>query len=540
MIKRSARFGRATAITAAALSLVLALSSCGAVPDSSSNANDANQTSSAKPVRGGTLTYGTKSEPGNGGLDPFQATVYSSTAILNQIYEPLIVKDDNGKFQPSLATEWKQVNDTTFDFTLRKNVKFADGSDLTASDVIWTFEYAKKKSPQSKVSLLNNLKDIKDLGDGKIEFTFSKPNPAFLNGISDRTYGFYIVDQQWYEKSSETERQKTSNGTGPFQLKEWNKGKNVELTRNKHYWEKGKPYLDGINFVTAADENALLALVQQGQADMAWFWQPELAYQAKDAGNVLGDLQKTSTRFLFIDPNHGSGALNDLKVRQALSKAIDRDQIIKLGTKNRGAKSFATPPAFSDIAKPTNDTPNTKYDPEGAKKLLAESDHPKPTISLAYDATTADAPVLELIKDQASKVGITIELKPVPYEEIQAVFTNGDDYVADIILVQDVISADPASSFSWWLETGSNVDRWGNSQQAAKAKALLADIQSEPDANKRLQEINDLNNEISEQVLTITPFATPLNYQVWTPKVKGYQTDPADSRWHLKDTWLAK
>lgn len=467
------------------------------------------------------------------------ASVYASTAILNQIYEPLIVKDDSGNLQPNLATEWKQVDDTTFDFTLRDGVKFADGSDLTTSDVIWTFNYVKDKSPQSKAAVLKDLTSVTDQGNGKIEFKFSQPVPAFLNTVSDRTYGFFIVDQQWYEKTSEADRQKTSNGTGPFALQEWNKGTDIKLVRNANYWESGKPYLDAIDFVKVADENALLASVQQGQVDAAWFWKPELADQAKDNGATLGDLQQTSTRFFFIDPNYGNGVLKDVRVRQALSKAIDRDAVVKVGTLGRGEKTFATPPAVAGIAKPSDSTPNTKYDPEGAKKLLQEAGNTNPTITLAYGADTADAPIFELIKDQVSKVGINLELKPVPYEEIQGIFTTGDPYMADLVLVQDVISSDPASAFSWWLETGSNVDRWGDDPQAAEAKNLLKTIQTNPNADERAKQIDQLNELVSDQVLTITPFATPLDYQVWSSKVHGYQTDPEDSRYKLKDAWLA-
>ncbi|KAB8287760.1 Bacterial extracellular solute-binding protein, family 5 Middle [Bifidobacterium ramosum] len=527
-----------TAGLAAVLALSLGLAGCGAVPDD--NSSSAASQDSTTPVSGGVLRFGTKDEPGNGGLDPMIASVYASTSILNQIYDTLIVKGDDGQFEPSLATEWKQVDDTTYDFTLRQGVKFADGSDLTPSDVIWSFNYVKEKSPQSKAAVLKNLTNVTDKGGNVIEFKFSQPTPSFLNTVGDRLSGFYIVDQQWYEKTSEADRQKTSNGTGPFALEAWNKGKDVKLTRNTHYWEKGKPYLDGIDFVKVADENALLALVQQGQADAAWFWKPELAEQAKSNGLTLGKLQQTSTRFLFIDPNYDDGTLNNIKVRQALSKAIDRDAIIKIGTSGRGAKTFANPPAVAGLDTPTDETPNTKYDPDGAKKLLAESGDPNPTISLAYGADTADAPVFELMKDQLSKVGITLELKPVPYEEIQGIFTTGDKYMADLVLVQDVIGADPASAFTWWLTTGSNVDRWGDNEQAASAKELLGKIETNADDTSRVKQINELNNLIAEQVLALTPFATPLDYQVWSSKVHGYQTDPGDSRYHFKDTWLSK
>jgi peptide/nickel transport system substrate-binding protein len=518
-------------LTAAALAAVaaFALGGCGG-------------TAGAAPTGSGAapsiLVYGTKDGPGVGGLDPFVSTVYSATAIFAQIYEPLVVQDDQGELAPSLAVEWEQTDDLTYSFTLRDGVKFSDGSDLTASDVIWTVEYLKAESPQSKAAALENLESVSETSPGVIEFKFSKPNPSFFGTVADRSYGIFIVDQQWYESADETARQTTSNGTGPFRLESWSKGVDLKLVKNENYWDQPKPYLDGITFKEVGDESSILALAQQGEIDAAWFWEPELADQAVAAGFTLGDLQQTSTRFFFIDPNLGDGSLADVKVRQALSQAIDRAEVVSVGTQGHGAPTFAAPPAFTQLDQPSEATPNYAYSVDGAKALLAQSGNPNPKITLSYDATTADEPALQVIQDQVAKAGITLELNPIPYEQIQAVFTNGDPYPSELILVQDVISSDPSGSYGWWLTTGGNVDRWGDDPQAAQAKSLLETIDTNPNAEERVQQLNELNSLVAEQVLTLTPFATPLNYQVWSSRVTGYQTDPGDSRYHWKDAKL--
>lgn len=519
-----------TLALAAILTLSAALAGC-------TSTAPAAPTSEA-PHSGGVLRYGTASGPGNGGLDPFVATVYSSTAIFAQVYEPLISKDDTGKYIPVLATSWKQENELTYDFTLRQGVKFADGSALTPSDVIWTFTYAKKNSPQSKVAVLDNLKSIKDIGNNTVQFTFTKANPTFLPTLADRSYGFFIVDQQWYEHATKNERQTQSNGTGPFTLESWTSGVDVKLVRNKNYWDAPKPYLDGITFKETGDESTALALIQQGQLDAAWFWKPELADQAKDAGFTLGDLQQTSTRFLFIDPKYGKGVLSDIRIRQALSKAINRSELISLGTQGRGAITFSTPPAYKEIAQPSDATPNTAYDLEGAKKLLAEAGNTAPEITLTYGSDTADESILVLLQDQVAKAGFKLKLNPVPYEQVQNVFTTGAKFPSELLLVQDVIGSDPSASFGWWLKDGENVDTWKGIADAKEAKGLLATIDTNPNADQRKDQINQLNTLVSQQVLALTPFATPLSYQVWSRNVHGYQTDPGDTRYHWKDAWL--
>lgn len=534
---RSSRSKAGHLLTTIGLLSALALSGCSAAGTPEQSVSGQSE-DSAEPTAGGILRYGTKDGPGNGGLDPFVATVYSSTAFFPQLYEPLIVKNDDGEYEPLLASSWEQPDEQTFDFVIRDDIKFADGTELTTDDVIWNFTYAKDNSPQSRAISLETLESVEDIGDNTVRFHFSEPNPGFLPTLADRSYGFYIVDKEWYEGASEQERQTASNGTGPFTLEEWVPGVEVRLAKNENYWDPEKPHLDGITFRETGDENTILALLQQGELDAGWFWKPELAEQAQTAGFDLGDFQQTSTRFFFIDPEGGDGSLANIRVRQALSKAIDRDEVVTLGTNGRGAKSFTTPPAFVEVEAPTDGTPNTEYDPEGAAELLKEAGVTNPTFTLSYGADTADESILVLIKDQVSKAGITLNLNPVPYEEIQDSFTTGAPYSSELILVQDVIGSDPAASFGWWLQDGANTDTWEGKADAKEAKDLLAQIDSNADPETRLEQINQLNEVLSRDALALTPFATPLNYQVWSPKVHGYLTDPGDSRYHLKDAWL--
>ncbi|KAB1659788.1 ABC transporter substrate-binding protein [Pseudoclavibacter sp. CFCC 13796] len=513
---------------------VTALLLAGCVTTTSTNASSS---SDGDPVPGGTLVYGTKSEPGNGGLDPFSTAVYSSTAIQALIYDTLLTKDNDGTLRPLIAESWTTNDDKTeFVFTIRDGATFADGSPITVDDVAFSFNKV-RESTLSKKSYLTDLKGLTtDAAARTVTFTFNKSNPAFLNIVSDRK-SFFIVSQNWYDTTSEQDRQKTANASGAFNLDHWTQGVEVVLTKNSKYWDQPKPYLDGITFKVVPDENTLLTQLQSGQIDAGWFWNSTLAQQGKDSGLTLGELQSTSTRVLYLN---SEGAFNDVRVRQAFSKAVDRDQLAKVGAQGFGEVSFVTEPTQIGVDAPNDSTPNYQRDVEGAKQLLAEAGQTNPTISLVYQADSNDKSTWELLKQQAAEAGITVDLQPVEYSRIQAVFTSGAPFFGDIIAVQNVGRPDVAGDFNQWVPESANLNAFKGSTQTARLQELFGQLTSESDDQKRLQVANDLNQEIAEQSFIVVAYATPLSYSLSTSKVHGYSPDPFDSRTSLLTTWIGR
>lgn len=516
------------AITGMSFSTLL-LSGCVTTTSASS------ASSSGDPVPGGTLIYGTKSEPGNGGLDPFGTAVYSSTAIQALIYDTLLTKDNDGNLQPLIAESWTANSDKTeFVFTVRDGATFADGTAISADDVAYSFQHV-TETTLSKKSYLSDVKSITtDPSARTVTFTFNSPNPAFLNIVADRK-SFFIVNQAWYEATSDQDRQKTALASGAFNLDHWTQGVEVVLTKNDKYWDQPKPYLDGITFKVVPDENTLLTQLQSGQIDAGWFWNSNLAQQGQDSGLTLGQLQSTSTRALYLNSD---GVFNDVRVRQAFSKAIDRDQLAKVGAKGFGTVSFITEPTQIGVAAPDDNTPNYQYDVDGAKALLEEAGQPNPTISLVYQADSNDKSTWELLKEQTADAGITVDLQPVEYSRIQDVFTSGAAFFGDIIAVQNVGRADIAGDFNQWVPESANLNAFKGSDQTATLQDLYTQLTAEPDDDARLDLANQLNQEIADKAFIIVPYATPLSYSLSTSKVHGYEPDPFDSRTSLLTTWI--
>lgn len=517
-----------TLVSGIAATAVLALAAC----STSSPADD-----DVEPAEGGTLEYAIDAQPGTGGLDPILASNQASAVYLNQIYQNLLTRDDDGQIQPQLAESYVQVDELTYDFVIRDGVAFSDGTDLTIEDVVFSFE-TWSESASSRAAFIAGLDSVEAVDDSTVRFTFSEPNGMFLNGVAANST-FYVFSQDWYESTSEDDRQRSALGTGPFQLGEWNDNVNIVLERNEHYWKDGKPLVDAINFQIVPDESSRLALVQQGSVDMASFTDATVAQQTVDSGFEMGDAAYTRKLTIYLNPTEDS-PLSDLRVRQALSLSLDRAQIVELATGGNGAVSLHVPAGDPSSPVIDGETPLYSRDLDRAKELLAEAGQPNPTIELSYpsDYTVDDIPVFEVMKEQAAEAGITIELKATPWADISRVFTYGESWT-DMVAIWNRWNADQAGYFTQLLVDDQAMAYFDDNPDADRARELYAELRAETDPAVREALSDELNYEVAEKVLDIIPVAKAEAIEVWDPEiVGGYQSDPYTWRMHLEDLFL--
>jgi peptide/nickel transport system substrate-binding protein len=516
---------------AAALAVALAAGGCSSGGSSSDAASDT-------PVSGGTLTWAVQAQPGAGGLDPMVSANSAALGVLEQIYETLLVKDDEGAIKPGLAESYEQVDPVTYRFTLRDGVEFSDGSPLTPDDVVFTFQTYLAGTSAAK-AFLANLQTVEAVDDRTVQFTFSQPNGTFLNAVANRS-SFFIVNKAWYGAKTSDQRQREAMGTGPFVLGTWTDNVELTLEKNPGYWEAPKPYLDEIVFKIVPDETSRLSLVQQGSVQAAWFSDALVAEQAKDAGFTEGDLSYTGKLSVFINP--ASGPLSDKRVRQALSLSLDREQLIELGLNGYGQTSLFTVVGDPSSPKPDEDTPYYARDVKKAKALLAEAGMSDVTISLSYpsDLSQQNIPVYEVMKQQAADAGITLNLVATPWAEISKTYTYGDPFT-DMVSFGNIFNADYTGYFNQYLSDTGLMNHWKATPDADKARDLLKQLTVETDQDKRHELAVQLNDEVAENVLNIVPLATPQVVEVWDAnQLHGYSSDPYSFRYRLKDAWLSE
>jgi peptide/nickel transport system substrate-binding protein len=522
-------------VAVAAAGLMAALSACGGSTDGAGTGGGA---ASGTPVRGGTMTYAVDLLPSAGGIDPMVATLLASQSVMTLTYDTLLTRDDDGTIQPSLAASYQQVDDTTYTFDLRKDVKFADGSPFTAADVVYSFDtYATAKT--SNKAYISSVKSVTATGDYQVTMKLSHPDNTLLNVLSSPGL-ILIVGKDGYGNASADDRQKHSYGTGPFVVSDWTDGVSMTLTRNPNYWKSGQPYLDKVVLKMIPDDSARLAAVQEGSVQAAWFADGSVAKQA--AGGDWKEGKAYSTQSLPIYLNPETGPLKDVRVRRALSLALDREKLVKVAMFGNGDVSFITAAGDPASPKPTSDTPYYSQDIDEAKKLLAEAGQPNPTIQLWYfgDAAQSQHPIYELMQQQAAQAGIKLDLKAKSVSELSPIFTANQSFT-DMVSLPAGYRPDPLAAFDQFLSESGYANHWKGNADAAKAMDLLAQAKSTTDAAEKKTLLQQLDDEVTDQALVIVPMSVPAHFEVWnSSQVQGYDTDPYGSRYKLASAWLSK
>jgi peptide/nickel transport system substrate-binding protein len=304
--------------------------------------------------------------------------------ISSLIYDRLIHLDEKYEPTPLLATGWKWVNDTTLDLDIRKGVKFHNGKELDADDIIYTISFMINKEHGSlSYSYVSYIKSAEKLDNHKVRLHLEKPFPTaliFLAGVPN------IVAKGHYDNAPAKPDGKKdygavpANGTGPYKVAEIKPGESILMEKNPNYWEgspKGKPHIGKIKFRTIKDSNTRLAEVMTGAVDWVWDVPKDQADRMKNAPNLVVENAKT-LRIAYMTFNaqgaSSQKAFTDKRVRQAFAHAINRESIVKnlVGAPSEVIHSACHPDQFAC----SSDVPKYDYNPDKAKKLLAEAGFP--------------------------------------------------------------------------------------------------------------------------------------------------------------------
>lgn len=332
----------------------------------------------------------------------------------------LMTYDREGKRLPRLATKWETSDDgKTYTFTLREGVKWSDGEPFSADDVVFTLNTFGKYN--TYLTKLMPLIEEASAPDAKtFVLKLKQPLTATLD-LFDKEV-FPLMAKHIYDGQDVTTHPANIApvGLGPFKFESWQSGQSITFVRNDNYWEEGKPYADSVIFALIPNPQQRLNAIINGEIN--WF-RPEVAQvhatqEAAQKGTfkvvqIVNNAPETSV----VDFNLTRAPLNDIKVRQALFHAIDRERIVQDVYQGLGqtAKN-AIPTQFKDLHDPSvNYDTLYPYDPEKAGKLLDEAGYPLKdgkrfsleltVISIApYDA------VAKVVQSQWSAIGIDVTL----------------------------------------------------------------------------------------------------------------------------------
>ncbi|VAW12341.1 ABC transporter, substrate-binding protein (cluster 5, nickel/peptides/opines) [hydrothermal vent metagenome] len=371
------------------------------------------------------ITIGLASEPTS--IDPHFHNLSPNNASARHLFDRLVLTDSNQKLIPGLAVSWKPVNDTTWEFKLRDGVKWHDGSPFTADDVVFTFTRAVNvpNSPSGFGTYIKGKTAVK-IDDLTVQVKTEKPYPLMPNDMST----FSIVSKKNGQDATTQDYNsgKAAIGTGPYKFKEYVPGDRIVFVRNEDYWGD-KPEWETVTFKPIKSAPSRVAAMLAGDVDMI-AQVPTIDIERLKGDPKLSLSQGVSNRVIylhldhkrdnspFVKANDGSdikNPLKDVRVRRAISMAINRDAIVERVMEGVAIKAGQLlPDGFFGVS------PNLKpvdYDPEGAKKLLAEAGVPdgfRLTIHGPNDRYINDAKIVEAIAQMLTRVGIKTEVVTMP------------------------------------------------------------------------------------------------------------------------------
>jgi peptide/nickel transport system substrate-binding protein len=293
----------------------------------------------------------------------------------------------SGEYKPLLAASYRWVDDVTLEVELRKGIKFHDGTELDAEDVVSTFRHVMPADSGINVRLaIDWIKAVEAVDPHKVRFIAKAPTPAALEFLSGNTA---IYPSGHYDKapvvSAAGGKTRRDWGavrpvcTGPYIMKDFKAGQSATFVKNPDYFKespKGQPKIGKIVYRTIADNEAQLAELLAGTVDWIWGVPPENVPQLSSMGVTVKTAPTTRMSFLLFDAAGRSGdtPLKDVRVRQAIFHAIDREAIAKLvGNSAEVLKSMCYPTQVGCTA----DVTQHAYDPAKAKALLAEAGYAK-------------------------------------------------------------------------------------------------------------------------------------------------------------------
>ncbi|HEY7553589.1 MAG TPA: ABC transporter substrate-binding protein [Candidatus Binatia bacterium] len=456
-------------------------------------------------------------------LNPYAVNTSPLQAIWQSIMEPLIDVDyDKREYRGVLAESW-QMKGNKIEFKLRKGIRFHDGTSFNSKDVIASFKRILTDKESLQAPNLRNIREMNAPDDFSVVLTLKKPDANALEDINNRV----IMTQAAAEKMGAADSSPI--GTGPFKFVSWERSGQFVLRRNESYWGQ-PPKIEEVIYKSIQEDAARIAALESGQADIISNIPPhEVARLKANARLRVQPVQGLRPIFLVLSPAYKP--LDNVKVRRAITHAIDRERIIKhiLEGNAYPLSGLLSPQVFGY-------DPGVKafpYDPQKAKQLLNEAGFPN-GFEIEYYSPTGrypkDREVALVIVEQLSKVGIKAILKTPEWSIFNTDYKNGK-YPMYLTGRGSLIDAD--TLFHQYFRTGTTKRTLGYSN--LKLDEILDLEQQTFDVKKREKLLMEAHRIILEDAPAI-----PLwnSMDVYAHRADIVWTAPPDEKVHLRHAQL--
>lgn len=534
-ISRRELFRRAALLGLGLPAVAQLLAACVTPAAAPAASSDAASTASG-PKAGGASIWAAESDPV--ALNPITNSNFASTQGFEHCYESLTAYDADLNIVPSLAESWEQPDDLTYIFHLRQGVKWHDGSDFSAEDVKYTFDIV--LNPDGPAVWRNNFDQVaavEIIDPYTVKFTTKAPFPPLLGA-------FAILRSSAIIKKGAMETMNLDSeivGTGPYKLIQYIPQDVIELEKFADYWGAPLPYLDKVTFKILVDEDTRIAALRAGQVDYAFL---TALGEQRLAGDQNLVLLKGPRTFLFVFVfNMLREPWSDVRVRQAISLATNRDELIEKALSGAGGISGPIPTGFGDWFIPVEELREKYYkeDLEKAKALLQEagvSEGQKMDLLVTdFGGSGFYTGAGVVWKEQLARIGIDVQIRLVEQGVyIQEASPDGN-WNYDVGINAFSPRHDP-DGFVWARFFSENTYAVG--YKNARMDEILPAARAELDSAKR----HALYREAQEILLNESPMiwvAVDNIVEGLQPYVKDYKQSAFTRRsWSLKQVWLDK
>jgi peptide/nickel transport system substrate-binding protein len=484
----------------------------------------------AGPKLGGVLLGAAETNPS--GFDPHKVLSLASQSVTEQVYDTLFELDPDLKVVNRLVKSYDTPDDLTYIFHLEEGVVFSDGTPLTSEDVVYSLDRIRNPDISARAAWFSQVDSVSAIDTNTVKVTTAKPYAPLINFLASSFNG--IVSKKFTEANNNNLDQVTM-GSGPFVLANYVPDQSIRLEANRKYWRKGIPYLDASEAKIIPDDQGRVAALRAKEVDDAWFIDSKVADLFRnDPEYVVYEVPVLTHASTWI--NCSKPPLNDVRVRQAISYAINRQEFLDTVAFGKGVLTGPIPAPEKEWALPVDTYPSYTQDLDKAKALLKDAGFEngvtiKLSVSPQYVLDTGNAQVLQ---DQLKKVGITIEIVSLEWGNLLNAWFASDFEMLNLLMLG---VPDP---------DGYTYGRFHSASTGNFAKI------SDPDLDALLEkQRTTINRDARKQVLAdvqrkvvdLTPMLYYYCYYVWgifRPYVKGVTPMSNSSGLYLATEWLDK
>ncbi len=505
--------------------LALMLSACAPAAPAPTVENSAEVAPVAAPgeiQRGGVLVV---ARSGDANLwDPKFTNDNNSLWAQHQIFATLVQNSADGtEILPWLAESWEINEDSSvYSFNLRQNAKFCNDTPITANDVKFSLDRAMADDSNVSWQFPANPQ-VEVVDDHTVKITLDKPNVAFSSFLT--LWGSSILSQAYAEEVGEEALAEKPLGSGPFCLDRWEKGQMIVLKPNPGYWDAEQPYVDEVQLRVVQEDNSRVLQIQSGDVDIAL----DVPYSQVDALRLVEDID------VFVETLYGTAALPlnqrkvpafaDVKVRQAMLRAIDRQAIVDSILYGQG--EVAKSPFYGSGVLYWTDAYGVPYDLDAAKALMAESEFAD-GFAVALTIPAGDSLASQtavIVKDQLAQIGIDMSISPVEEGTWWEMWSGGEYEMLYKLGTNDVI--DPAENlpFDFWSIEEGGSDAAFTGYYNADIVRLSREAEAELDPAKRTELYAELQRIAMDEVPQLWLFH-PSNRWATQDNVHGFAVFP--------------